>query len=277
MRFFAPAKLNLSLDLGPLRQDGYHEIRTTLQAVSFGDRLFLTPAERFAVVNPAVPQGDLVRRAGELFARAAGVAVRAEVRVVKRIPIGAGLGGGSSDAACALRALRALLRPDMPEKELSALGAEIGSDVPFFLGPSPRALAEGRGEVLTPLAPRAVRFVVIAWPGEALSTADVYRESAAGRGEATKEVLSGAELAGNDLAAAAARLSPALAEMLRAAAAKGLHLQVTGSGSAAFSLHADLKDAVHALRAARATASRAVLCTTLGEWPWQVNRHTGNE
>ena len=111
MRCFAPAKLNLALDLGPPRGDGYHAIRTVMQAVSLGDRLFVTPAPAFALTDPDVDGPDLVERAARLFTDATGVAARVRVEVRKRIPLGAGLGGGSSDAAATLRALRELLLP----------------------------------------------------------------------------------------------------------------------------------------------------------------------
>ena len=269
MRFFAPAKLNLSLDLGPTRGDGYHEIRSVMQAVSLGDRLLVVPAKSFRLHNPAVEGPDLVVRAAEVFRRATGVEPALAISVGKRIPIGAGLGGGSSDAASALRAMRGMLLPSLPVSELAAMAREIGSDVPFFLGPAPRALAVGRGETLSPLPAAAPRYVLIAWPGVPLSTAAVYRESAAGKGDGTDRVLSGAELAPNDLEPAALRLCPELQALLREAAGAGISLRVTGSGSAAFALHGNGEDAMRGLSALRRLAPRAILCQTLERWPWQ--------
>ena len=269
MRFFAPAKLNLSLDLGPARRDGYHEIRSVMQAVSLGDRLFVMPAAALRVENAEVPAGDLVATAAQVFRKATGVAPNVAIEVQKRIPIGAGLGGGSSDAACTLRALRHLLLPTLPPEELLGMAGEIGSDVPFFLGAAPRALAVGRGEVLTPLPPAEPRFVVIAWPGVGLATADVYRASRPGTGDATDRVLGGAERGPNDLEPAAARLCPELGRLLGGAREAGVPLQVTGSGSAAFALYADPGEAVGALRSLKAIAPRVVLCQTLAAWPWQ--------
>lgn len=277
LRFFAPAKLNLSLDLGPLRADGYHAIRTVMQAVSLGDRLLVTPAKSLQVENPAVPEGDLVRRAADLFAQVAGRPAQVRIEVVKRIPIGAGLGGGSSDAACTLRALRAVLREDMPDADLMAAARELGSDVPFFLGASPIALAEGRGEILTPLQPRPAAWALIAWPGEALSTAAVYRASRPGPGGASDAVLAGAESARNDLGQSAAAQSSRLAALLQGAAGRGATLQVTGSGSAAFALYGEAAAAREAYLAVRPLADRTVLCVTLTAWPWQGNAAKGNE
>lgn len=268
MRFFAPAKLNLSLDLGPLRGDGYHEIRSVMQAVSLGDRLLVVPAERFRLRNPAVEGPDLVARAADVFQYATGVEPRVAIDVRKLIPIGAGLGGGSSDAACALRALRQILLPAMPRGELQALGGEIGSDVPFFLGAAPRALAVGRGEILSPLPAAAERYVLIAWPDVPLSTAAVYRESAPGPGDGTDQVLAGAETAPNDLERAAVYLCPELRELLAQAEGAGVPLQVTGSGSAAFRLCGDGGEAMRGLAALRRVAPRVILCRTLERWPW---------
>lgn len=275
MRFFAPAKLNLSLDLGPVRADGYHEIRTVMQAVSLGDRLFVAPAPRLRVENPAVAGEDLVVRAATLFSDATGVAALAQIRVDKRIPIGAGLGGGSSDAACALRALRATLLPALPWSELVAMARSLGSDVPFFLCAAPRALAAGRGEVLSPLPPAPPLYAVIGWPGVGLGTADVYRASRQGPGDATERVLAGAACARNDLAPTALALCPELRRLVAAAGAEGVSLQVTGSGSAAFALYADPGEAAAALGVVRLLAPRAILCQTLQAWPCDPQAERG--
>ena len=276
VRFFAPAKLNLSLDLGPMRSDGYHEIRSVMQAVSLGDRLHVLPAPSFRLDNPDVRQGDLVARAAEVFRQATGVVPSVAISVRKRIPIGAGLGGGSSDAACALRALRDVLLPRLPDNELMQLGSAVGSDVPFFLGPAPRALVSGRGEVLSPLPAAMPRYVVIAWPGAPLATADVYRASTSGGGDATDRVLAGCETGPNDLEPAAARLSPPLATLLARSRVAGVALQVTGSGSAAFALYPDGPAATAALRALRPLAPRAILCRTLEAWPWREAARPGS-
>ncbi len=270
VRFFAPAKLNLSLDLGPARPDGYHEIRSVMQAVSLGDRLHVVPARDLRVENPSVPAGDLVLRAAEVFRAATGVRPAVAVTVQKRIPIGAGLGGGSSDAACMLRALRDLLLPDLPTARLLEMARQIGSDVPFFLGLGPRALAVGRGEILTPLPPGPPRFAVIAWPGAGLGTREVYAASGPGTGDATEQVLAGAEQARNDLAPAALRLCEPLREMVERAQREGVRLHVTGSGSAAFALYADGRAARDAFEVLRRLAPRAMLCQTLEAWPWHT-------
>lgn len=278
MRQAAPAKINLCLDLGPLRADGYHEIETVLQAVSISDTLLFHPSGSLRVQNPLVPpEVDLVLRAARLFEQRALRRADVLIEVHKRIPMGGGLGGGSSDAATTLRVLRDYLAPELPMQELSDIGAELGSDVPFFLGRSPIASAGGRGERITALHPRQELFAVIAWPKSALTTAEVYRQSVPGPGGATEAVLSGAEVGRNDLMAAALALSPECAELVSSAKALGVPLQVTGSGSAAFALYASTHDARRARDLLRGRAHYAVLCRTLGRWPWQGNQSALDE
>lgn len=278
VRHIAPAKINLCLDLGPLRPDGYHEISSVLQGLTLADELEFEPADRLEVVNPDVPLDiDLVRRAAEAFERRTGRPVKVHVHVRKRIPMGAGLGGGSSDAATTLRAVRDLLAPAVPEQEILSIAAELGSDVPFFLGSRPLALAQGRGERLTVLAPRPESHVVVAWPDEPLSTAAVYGASSPGPGGATNAVLEGAGTARNDLTSAARSLSPACDAMLSSASEAGVPLVLTGSGSAAFALFDTEPQAQAALLRLRRVVPNAVLCRTLVTWPWQGNPVTRDE
>src|SRR5262249_28142922 len=150
----APAKINLTLEvLGP-RPDGFHALRSVMQALPLADALTFEPAgdlrlrcSRSDLEGPH----NLVWRAAELLRRTAGTARGAHVRLHKRIPVAAGLGGGSSDAATTLIGLDALWGLETPRATLLDLGARLGSDVPFFLGERPTALVEGRGERLTPL------------------------------------------------------------------------------------------------------------------------------
>lgn len=154
----AYAKVNLSLAVGPVREDGYHEIATILSAISLHDRLAFTARRHgfsLMVSGPCargVPRTgkNLVLRAARALARELGETRGASIRLTKNVPHGAGLGGGSSDAAATLRGLLALWKRRLPRARLLALAQALGSDVPFFLGPSP-ALATGRGEILTPL------------------------------------------------------------------------------------------------------------------------------
>src|SRR5579862_3090863 len=148
MRAPAAAKINLALVVGPLRGDGKHEVLTVLQRVDLVDRIELEPAPTLHVEGFA---GDtLVRRALETLAERAGVESRWRVRIEKRIPVAAGLGGGSSDAATALRLANETLETPLPPHDLRALAASLGADVPFFLADGPQ-LGSGDGSELDPL------------------------------------------------------------------------------------------------------------------------------
>lgn len=169
----ATAKINIGLVVGPPRGDGRHEVTTVLQRIGLCDRIALAGAERLTVTGFA---GDtLVGGALAALAGAAGVEPRWAVRIVKRIPVAAGLGGGSSDAATALRLANETLERPLPDRELRALAAQLGADIPFFLQPGPQ-LGEGDGTVLHPLELPQDYWVLLVVPHGAAkaSTAAVY-------------------------------------------------------------------------------------------------------
>jgi 4-diphosphocytidyl-2C-methyl-D-erythritol kinase len=178
----APAKLNLMLAVGARRDDGFHEVASIMQTLDLADRidvdveLWDSDEVDVLVEAPGVPGGDtLVTRAVRELLERADVGARVWITIEKEIPIGAGLGGGSSDAATALRAVWDLLGPALPEEVLFEIAAGIGSDVPFFLlGPGSAAFATGRGELLEPIEPSAPRAWLLAFPNVLQSTADVY-------------------------------------------------------------------------------------------------------
>ncbi len=180
----APAKVNLFLQVGPARDDGYHPVRTVMQCVEWHDFVQLELVEgagSFQVRPDAVearlpgPEGNLAWKAWESMARELGLRGRGlDLKLTKLIPMSAGLGGGSADAAAVLLGLDRLLGHPLEEDRLSALAAQLGSDVPFFLAGG-TALAEGRGEVITPLVHAPAMHLVLANPGLPLSTASVYR------------------------------------------------------------------------------------------------------
>lgn len=178
----APAKLNLVLAVGARRADGFHEVASIMQTLDLTDRVDvdIEPWERdevdVLVEAPDVPGGDtLVTRAVTELLRRAEMGARVWITVEKEIPIGAGLGGGSSDAAAALRAVHTLLGPPLGDDVLHDIAAGIGSDVPFFLlGPGSAAFATGRGELLERIAPNPPRAWLLAFPNVHQSTADVY-------------------------------------------------------------------------------------------------------
>jgi 4-diphosphocytidyl-2-C-methyl-D-erythritol kinase len=222
----APAKLNLELAVRGLRPDGYHEVETVLQAIDLCDRLSIAPAasSTLLVSGFGVASGpdNLVLRA------AAEVGLLAEFRLHKAIPPGAGLGGGSSDAAAVLRA------GGGGRGDLAEIAARLGADVPFFLRGG-RARAGGRGEAVQALKPEPAWYA-LAWPGFEVSTAAVYRawDDVGGDGP-------------NELFRAACAVEPRLAEF---AAGLGRAWRMTGSGSAFFIEVADearARDAVAGL------------------------------
>jgi len=171
------AKVNLALEVLGKRGDGYHEIATVLQAVDLFDRLTVDPDETLSLHtdDPELPtdDGNLVMRAARLLQKAAGVDRGARLRLHKRIPVAAGLGGGSSDAAAALTGLNRLWGLRWPRPRLQELAVELGMDVPFFLGTG-RAVARGRGEQLAALPGGGGYALVLVNPRAPLSTKEVY-------------------------------------------------------------------------------------------------------
>ena len=173
----ASAKVNLALEVLGKRADGYHEIATVLQAVDLFDRIAVETADSLSLHtdDPDLPtdEGNLVMRAARLLQKAAGIETGARIRLQKRIPVAAGLGGGSSDAAATLWGLSRLWKLRWPTARLQELAVELGMDVPFFLGAG-RAVARGRGEQLAPLPGGGGYALVLVNPRVPLSTREVY-------------------------------------------------------------------------------------------------------
>ena len=175
----AYAKVNLTLAVGEKRPDGYHEVVSVMQRVSLHDTLTAEQTREGITLtcsDPALPSGEenLAHRAASLFFRETEIAGGAALTLEKRIPSQAGLGGGSSDAASALLALRKLYAPALSDTELETMAAALGSDVPFFIRGGTQ-LATGRGEVLSPLPPLTDGWFVIVKPTESFSTPAMYR------------------------------------------------------------------------------------------------------
>lgn len=213
----AYAKLNLDLRVLGVRPDGRHQVETTLQLVSLHDLLLLEEAP-LTELEGGTGEDDLVLRAQRALESAAGRPLPTRFRLVKRIPAGAGLGGGSSDAAAALRGLVRLHDLRLGTPELLEVATQLGADVPFFLlGGAARA--GGCGERLTPLA-SASGWFALAWPGYGVPTGAVYRMWDEVGGEGPNQLLRAAQAA-----------EPRLVSF---AAALGEGWQMTGSGSAFF-------------------------------------------
>ena len=251
MTLRAPAKLNLCLYLGCRRDDGLHELRSLFCPITLSDRIVVSDAERDEVVCPQVDGPNVAEAAlASLRDRGwGGTPLRVEIE--KRIPVAAGLGGGSADAAAVLR----LAREDIGD--LDSLAAELGADVPSQLDPA-FALVGGAGEVVEPLAAPAHFGIVLVPDDEGLSTAEVYAEAdrlGGGRepaelDEIAAELLRAAsggasplayrELLVNDLARPAVSLRPRIGRALEALRDAGAEVAlVTGSGPTAFGLFAD--------------------------------------
>ena len=250
----ATAKLNLALVVGPLRDDGRHEVATVLQRLDLADRIAVEPAQKLRVEG--FPDDTLVRRALEALAAAAGADGSWEARIWKRIPVAAGLGGGSSDAATALRLANETLPEPLPPEKLYALAAELGTDVPFFLSSGPQ-LGEGAGADLAPLDLPQDYWVVLLLPHGVTkrSTADVYAafDGAAGYEERRAQLERAlddlrrprdlAALPPNDLVS-----SPLAEELLRLGAFRA---DVTGAGPTVYGLFHHRRDAAEAERELR--------------------------
>ncbi len=179
VRVPAYAKLNLGLRVLYRRPDGYHELRTAFQTISLADRIDISfaPAGATEIIVEGTPEiaDNLVERACQLVLDALKTRANVHFRLKKNIPMGAGLGGGSSDAAAVLLALPVLARKPLAINRLAALAAQLGSDVPFFLyGGS--ALGLGRGEELYPLPDRPSARGLLVVPGIHSSTAEAYRD-----------------------------------------------------------------------------------------------------
>jgi 4-diphosphocytidyl-2-C-methyl-D-erythritol kinase len=254
----ATAKINLALVVGPRRPDGKHEVTTVLQRVALSDRIALEEASELRV--DGFGEDTLVREALTRLAAAAGVSPRWRARIEKRIPVAAGLGGGSSDAATALRLANRALEQPRPADQLEALARGLGADVPFFLRDGPQ-LGGDEGAALSPLELPQDYFVLLVLPHDAekRATAEIYAAFAARDGhhgyeERRNKLLTAlhevrrprdfATFPTNDLA------SSPIADRLRSLGA--FRADVTGAGPAVYGLFLHRQLAVDAQKQLRA-------------------------
>jgi 4-diphosphocytidyl-2-C-methyl-D-erythritol kinase len=253
----APAKVNLALVVGPTRDDGKHEVLTVLQRIDLVDRIELDEAPALRV--DGFPDDTLVRAALEELARTAGVEPRWRVRIEKKIPVAAGLGGGSSDAATTLRLANATLKEPLADEELHPIAAGVGSDVPFFLKAGPQ-LGTGNGSQLEPLDLPQDFWVVLLLANDAAkaSTGGVYasfdiRHGAAGFAERRQLLLD--RLAQVERPRDLAKLPPndlASSPLVEAVLAEGaFRADVSGAGPALYGLFHHRKEADAAKRRLR--------------------------
>ncbi len=273
----APAKLNLCLYVGPIREDGLHEIRSLFEPLELADRLQLSAAEADEVVCEGIEGPDLTAKALVALRENGWSGPPLRIEVTKRVPVAAGLGGGSADAAAVLRLARGEV------EGLRSIAAEIGADVPSQLQPRP-CLVAGAGEVIEPAPPPAEHGVVLIPQAEGLATADVYAEAdrlGSPRGESELEAirrrlrdavdeggspLDYRENLVNDLQPAAISLRPEIEEALRALEEAGAaHAMVTGSGPTAFGLYPSADAAVAAVESLRGGFPGALATAPLAE------------
>ena len=286
----APGKINVSLTVGALQEDGYHDVATAYQAVSLYEDVYATRSDGFSVEfggsidtsHLTVGADNLAIRAARLLARSTGYRGGVHLRIEKNVPIAGGMGGGSADAAATLLACDTLWGTERTRDQLLALGAELGADVPFALAGG-TAIGTGRGDRLSPALAKGTFQWVLAIAEFGVSTPDVYGELDKHRERHAQDIFpaqqipqvdSGvlqalragdphmlAEVLHNDLQAPALHLAPGLGEVLQLGEENGaLAGIVSGSGPTVAFLAADLDSALElqiALSAARLTVIRA--------------------
>lgn len=282
----ACAKINLTLRVTGRRPDGSHDLRTVLQSLALHDTLRFRATRgpfRIECDNPACPtdRTNLVWRAADHVWRAAGrrgLPRGIVVRIEKRIPLQAGLGGGSSDAAAAVRALSRLWQVDLPRDRQRAIAASLGADVPFFLEGG-TALGVERGDLVFSLVDVPATWVVLVIPPFGVSTKDAYRwwdsmkrgrtpfsrtaSEKGGRPLFDALSVSKGELR-NDLEAPVSGHHPEIREMVRALRRQGAtYAAMSGSGSAVFGLFGSRASAVRAWRLSSSRGCRALVTHTI--------------
>jgi 4-diphosphocytidyl-2-C-methyl-D-erythritol kinase len=257
----APAKVNFRLDVLRRREDGYHDLRMIMQRIDLCDELEFSPREEQGILlvcdGADIPSdsSNLVWRAATEIMERSRVKTGLEVKLKKNIPVAAGLGGGSSDAASTLMGLNRLLETGLTDEELMSIGVRLGADVPFFIFKKP-AIAEGIGDKLTPLDQVPKLWLLLVNPGIHIATSWAYRnlnltteKVAAKLPFLYKTPGDVAEILSNDLEAVTIRQNPVIAEikeLLLSAGATGALM--SGSGSTVFGIFADESSAKKALQ-----------------------------
>jgi 4-diphosphocytidyl-2-C-methyl-D-erythritol kinase len=239
----APAKLNLFLHVVGRRDDGYHLLQSVFVLLDWCDRLHFELRRDGTLarhdLGPALPADDLCLHAARLLQQRSGTPFGADISVDKQLPWGAGLGGGSSDAASTLLALNRLWGLHWTRERLLGLGATLGADVPFFIG-GHNAFVEGVGERLTPMALPAQHFAVVK-PAAGLATADIFGSAALAR-DTEPVILTGSFASAgfgdgfgrNDLQPVAEALCPEVRAVAEWLEGRFGNSRMTGSGSAVF-------------------------------------------
>lgn len=251
----SPAKINLGLKIIKKRDDGYHEIETIFQMLSLFDTLTFSNLQSGIVLKTnqdklPVDETNLVVKAAKLLQQETGTQKGAEIFLEKKIPVGAGLGGGSGNAAFTLMGLNNLWELHLKKKDLMKLAITLGSDVPFFLSGCSAAIGKGRGEILTPFESKSNIHVVVLSPNIYVSTGSIYKELNLGLTSNSKDInilrsllveRRIAELGSylyNDLEAVVCKRHPALTEIKKKLMNSGaVGALVSGSGSSVFGIY----------------------------------------
>lgn len=287
----APGKINVCLRVGPLRDDGYHDLATIFQAVSLVEDVTATESDTFSLSfsgpidtsHLTVDESNLVLRAARAVAAEAGYTGGADIEVVKRVPIAGGMGGGSADAAATLVAVDALWETNLGMAKLTQIAATLGADVPFALHGG-TALGVGRGDELTPVLAKAEFHWVLVLNDSGLSTPDVFRQLDRHRNEHSIDIetvpvepniepellaalRSGdakalAEYLRNDLQAAALQLKPELGGVLEFGETHGALAGIVSGSGPTIALLAGDEAAAKDLAEAFTNAGKSALSVT---------------
>lgn len=276
------AKLNLFLRVLSREADGYHGLETLFCLIDLADRIRVERRDAKGVTlevdgaELGPPEANLAVRAASLVLSATGDRFGVHLTLVKRIPVQAGLGGGSSDAAAALAAVNRLGGDPVPRHELLQFAARLGSDVPFFMSGAPLALAWGRGERLLQLPPLPPAPVLLLTPSSPIETAEAYgwvdaaRQSAGRRGAVALDLdaLGGwgdiGRMAGNDFESPVFGRHPDIRAAFEAlAGTRPLVCRMSGSGSSLFAVYRSIRDRDEAQMMLGRRHGRLTPCTTL--------------
>ncbi len=266
----APAKVNLFLHVTGRRADGYHTLESLFALIDLADTVRLTPRDDGAIARerdvPGIPEGDdLTLQAANALRQASGSKLGVTIGIDKRIPLGGGLGGGSSDAASVLLALNRQWRLGWSRASLAQLGAKLGADVPFFIG-GEHALARGIGEALTPVSLPPM-WLVLARPAVAVQTAAIFAAPELTRDTPSAKIDVFSEGYGhNDLEAVTVARFPEVAQAVAALKAVSPTARMTGSGACAFAVFGSESDAREALLALP-QSMRGIVVRTLARHP----------
>jgi 4-diphosphocytidyl-2-C-methyl-D-erythritol kinase len=247
MSWPAPAKLNLMLHIVGRRADGYHELQTVFRLIDLCDRIQIEVRADGGITRPSGPAGvleaeDLTVRAARALQSATGTRLGAEITIKKSIPMGGGLGGGSSDAATTLVALNQMWGTGLSLLEIASIGAGLGADVPVFVGGT-SAWAEGIGEKLTPVTLGSGIWYLVIFPGVAVPTAAVFQAAELTRNSPPTTMRGFLETGGrNDCEATVRARFPAVSDAMDWL---GQHAtaRLTGTGSCVFAEFARAADA----------------------------------